>query len=187
MNKEDIIKTAQSGNNTLLDLINNKQFKILLVILVFFIALTLRLYYVLDNPDTYANGLGYHGDSALYHQLGYNLYAGNGFSSSDNGAAYGAVREGESIEYKPAVGRGPVYPFFISIVYKFFCDPEDMKSIETWHKNWNRVRVAQCFLDATICLLVFFIVRLIFPASFWPASVKTATAVTRMPARYAMP
>ena len=172
LNKEDIIKAPQSGKNTLLDLINNKQFKIFLVVLIFIFSLMGRLYYVLDNPDMYANGLGPYGDTPLFHQLGYNLYAGNGFSGADNGAAYGMPLDEGEIKYEPVISRAPLYPFVISLVYKYLCDPKDMESIDTWHINWNKIRTVQCVLDAIVCLFVFFIVRTIYPASFWPAIIS---------------
>lgn len=165
-------KISQNIKQLVLYTFNNPYAKIALVILIFAIALAIRLFYVLNNPVIYSDGIGTPADSHLYHRIAFNLYSGNGFSGIDDGAAYGLIQESKDIKYKPAIVRGPVYPFFIYIVYKYFSNPKDMESIETWHKNWNKVRIAQCILDATICIFVFFIVRSICPSSFWPAIIS---------------
>ena len=164
----------------MIDIINNKYFKILLVILVFVFALSLRLYYVLDNPEAYANGLGPYGDTPLYHKIAFNLYSGNGYSGADNGAAFGMPGGQEDVNYEPVIMRAPLYPYFVSFVYKFFCDPGDMESIDTWHKNWNKVRTVQAVLDAFVCIFVFFIVRIIYPSSFWPALIAAGLQSVNM-------
>ena len=172
MNKK---KVSQTRKQLVLDIFNKPYLKIVLVTLIFTVALTIRLYSSIHSLETNAGtGIGTFGDTFLYHKIAYNLYSGNGFSGSDNGAAYGSVRKSEDIKYEPAIARGPIYPFFISIIYKFFGNPKDMDSIKTWRKNWNKVRKAQCLLDAIVCLLVFFIVRLIYPTSFWPAIISAS-------------
>ncbi len=146
---------------------------------IFIIALIIRIAYSLLMAETFASpkpwmprGLGYFGDSHLYHRVAYNLYKGNGFSGSFSGEAYG-IPLVEVNQFKPLFVRGPMYPLFISSVYKFACNQKDMESTTTWIKCWNRVRIAQCILDSIICLLVFFIVRLIYPPSFWPAIIAS--------------
>lgn len=143
-----------------------------LLAVIFVTALIIRLSPVIQSPETFKSGFGPFGDSYLYHVLAYNLYKGNGFSGIDNGQAFGVNMQATKPVYEPSVGRGPVYPFFISMVYRIFCSDDDMQSIRDWHKNWDKVRIAQCFLDATICILVFFITRTIFPKSFIPALIS---------------
>ena len=171
-NKERKSIISQPRIKRFSDFINNKYFVIFLVALIFISALSVRMYYVLDNPDMYANGLGPYGDSPLFHKMGFNIYSGNGFSSSDNGAAFGMVPDDKNIKYEPVIMRAPLYPFFIAVIYKFFCNPKDMESISTWHINWNKVRIAQCVLDAIVCIFVFLIVRSIYPGSYWPAIIS---------------
>ncbi|MBF0571495.1 MAG: glycosyltransferase family 39 protein [Candidatus Omnitrophica bacterium] len=144
-----------------------------LLAVIFITALILRLYPVIHAPETFNKGFGFFGDSGLYHSIGYNLYKGNGFSGSNNALAFGFKTEGVKLEYEPAAVRAPVYPFFISAVYRFFCSDEDMKSLEVWHKNWDKVRIVQCFLDAIVCVLVFFISRTIFNGTFFPALISS--------------
>ncbi|MDD5731140.1 MAG: glycosyltransferase family 39 protein, partial [Candidatus Omnitrophica bacterium] len=55
---------------------------------------------------------------------------------------------------------------------KYFASPKDMGSEKNWHINWDKVRIAQCFLDAFICLLVYFAVRIIYQGPAWPALVS---------------
>ncbi len=137
--------------------------------IIFVIALIIRLYPVVESPEVYRNGLGPYGDTHFYHRTAYNLYMGNGFSTTDDGRAYGLKPKEKNLEYKPAITRGPIYSSFMCIVYKVFGSEEDMNSVENWHKNWDKVRITQCVMDAVVCLLVFVIVRLIYPASSIPA------------------
>ncbi|MFC1645809.1 ArnT family glycosyltransferase [Candidatus Omnitrophota bacterium] len=142
------------------------------LVIIFLAALAIRLYPVINSPEKVRYGLGPFGDTHLYHRIAYNLYKGNGFSGIDDGRAYGLGQKEESLEYEPAITRGPAYPLFMYFVYKYFGHPDAMKSIKNWHKNWDKIRIVQCILDATICLLVFFIVKLIYPAYIWPALIS---------------
>lgn len=152
------------------DKVNTPCFKKSLLVLIFFFAFALRLFNVFHNPVTFDHGIGIDHDSHLYHRIAYNLYSGNGFTVSKDGSfEYGAVTDINSIEFEPEIGRAPVYPLFIAAVYKVFADPADMESIETWHKNWDKVRIAQSFIDALTCFMIFALVRIILPDSFWPA------------------
>jgi len=140
-----------------------------LLTMVFLVALGVNLYPTIHSPVRFRNGLGPFGDSFLYHKLAYNLYEGHGFSGTDDGRAFGAPHTDKTLVYEPAVTRGPVYPFFLCTVYKLFGSREAMASFETWHINWDRVRVVQCVLNAATGLLVYCMVRLIWAGSFWPA------------------
>jgi len=148
-------------------------YQLIILIIIFLFALIIRLYPVIKTPIEFMYGFGQFGDSFLYHTIAYNLYKGNGFSGTDDGRAFGLKHSDSGrLEYTPAITRGPIYPLFMCAIYKFFGKPEDMDSPENWHNNWVKVRIAQCILDATICLLVFFIVRLIYSSSYWPALVS---------------
>jgi hypothetical protein len=142
------------------------------LVAIFSLALFLRLYPVLVYPEQVRHGLGPFGDSHLYHRLAYNLYQGNGFSGSDDGSAYGLARTKEKMYYEPAITRGPVYPFFIASVYRLFGNERFMKNPLTWHFLWDRVRITQCVLDALVCLMIFFIVRIVYSGSVWPAYIS---------------
>ena len=147
---------------------NDRVYKTIGIVCIFILALFLR---VIPSPqEKYRNGLGQFGDTYLYHIIAHNLYRGNGFSGITDGKSFGS--EGKSIPvegYESAASRAPIYPFFIFGVYKFLGNAEDMESILTWHKNWDKVRIVQCVLDASLCVTVYFINRLIWPANAWPA------------------
>jgi 4-amino-4-deoxy-L-arabinose transferase-like glycosyltransferase len=140
---------------------------------IFGLALLIRLQPVVSKPEKARAGLGPYGDTHFYHRAAYNLCNGNGFSGTDDGRAYGLGVQNKELEYEPAISRGPVYPFFMCGVYKFLGNEEDMKHIENWHNIWDRVRIVQCVMDAGVCLLVFFCVRLIYPASHCPAYIAS--------------
>ncbi len=144
----------------------------ILLAAIFVTALIIRLSPVIQTPETFRNGFGPYGDTYLYHVLAYNLYKGNGFSGTDKGQAFG-FKVDEKPKYEPAIVRGPVYPFFLSMVYRIFCSEKDMQYLEVWHKNWDKVRIAQCLLDAIVCILVFFISRVISKKSFIPALISS--------------
>ena len=141
----------------------------MLVTMVFLIALAVNFYPILRSPVRIRHGYGYFGDSYLYLKLAYNLYEGHGFSGTDDGGALGLPHPERPPTYEPSVTRGPVYPVFLCVVYKVFGSREAMASRDTWHVNWDRVRVVQCVLNAVTCLLVFWIARVIRPESFWAA------------------
>ncbi len=136
--------------------------------IIFIAALIIRIYSIYHPPVENIYGLGPYSDSALYHTIGYNLARGYGFSGDTRGLELG-IGEVDGSRLEPAIVRGPVYPFFISAVYKYLCCESDMKVIEDWHRNWDKVRIVQAVLDASVCLVVFLIVVLIYPASLWPA------------------
>jgi len=140
------------------------------LVVILFTALFIRLS---PTPqEVFRDGFGIFGDTHLYHRIAYNLYMGNGFSGTLNKGAYGMVQKDACIEYEPAITRGPVYPFFLFAVYKILGNPEDMKSIKTWHRNLDKVRIVQAVLDASLCILLFLMVRIICPESIWPALIS---------------
>lgn len=139
--------------------------------IIFMIALIIRLFPVIALPENFRNGFGPFGDTHLYHRLAYNLYSGNGFSGIDDGRAYGFGKQ-EDVVHEPAITRGPVYPYFIYGVYKMIGNSDHMQSIETWHINLDKIRVIQCILDAILCFVIYFLVRLQYPVSFMPALIS---------------
>jgi 4-amino-4-deoxy-L-arabinose transferase-like glycosyltransferase len=141
----------------------------ILLAVVFLMALAASLYPIIHSPVRIRHGFGPFGDSYLYHTLAYNLYEGHGFSGTDDGRALGLPHKDNPLAYEPSVTRGPVYPFFLCAVYKVFGNREAMASVDTWHLNWDRVRIVQCVLNAVTCLLVFWIARVIRPESFLAA------------------
>lgn len=128
---------------------------------IIIIALVIRLFFVINFPEKDRYGLGPFDDSALYNELAVHLFMGDGFVNID----YKDTSE-HNIN-KPAFSRGPAYPFFMYMVYKFFVNSTDTLSLETWHVAWDKVRIVQCVLDSFCCVLVFFIVKSIYPKSVW--------------------
>ncbi len=135
---------------------------------IFVVALAIRIYPVIYSPETFRLGLGGFGDSYLYNTIAYNLYKGNGFSGTDYGGSLGRGVNKPGLEYEPAIVRAPLYPSFMAGVYKIFGGEENMRSPSTWRKNFDKVRLTQCVLDAFVCFLVFLIVRSMYLASAWP-------------------
>lgn len=133
------------------------------------VALIIRLYPLFNTPETIRSGFGPYGDTNFYHRTAYNLYKGNGFSATYYDRAYGFNGKSENLTFEPTAIRGPVYSFFICTIYKLIGNEKDMESPNNWHKNLDKVRFVQCIMDAFICLFVFFIVRLIYPLSVFPA------------------
>lgn len=138
-------------------------FWILGLIIIIASALALRLFPVLSQPEKERYGLGPFGDSYLYNSIAVNLYLNRGFTvEAQNGLV------------KPVFSRGPAYPAFISLIYRIFGKRNDMLSLNTWHIMWDKVRIAQCILDSLVCLLVFFIVKVICPDSLWIPLISSA-------------
>jgi 4-amino-4-deoxy-L-arabinose transferase-like glycosyltransferase len=144
------------------------------VLFIFLFALFIRVDPILKTPETIRAGYGAFGDSLLYHNIAYNLYKGHGYSGIDNGSALGFPPSGVTPVYEPAITRGPVYPGFLAAVYCLWGDPTAMESILLWHVNWNRVRVVQAVLDALVCLLLFGVMRMLYPDRFTPAFMVAA-------------
>jgi hypothetical protein len=141
--------------------------------IIFTVALIIRLTPVIGNPERIRSGFGPFGDTHFYHRTAYNLYKGKGFSATYDERAYGFGETRENITYEPTAIRGPVYSFFLCGIYKLLGNEKDMESPIKWHKNLDKVRIIQCIIDASICLMVFFIVRLIYPSSLLPAFIAS--------------
>lgn len=144
-----------------MDRIEKKPFQFLFAFLIFLVALLFRLQSYYAAPEKIRGGMGPFGDTIIYQKLAYNLYKGNGFSAQRADYVFG--RPEAAIEFKPAITRAPVYPFFMSLVFALWGDPEAMKSPATWYVNWDRIRYVQCFFDSTICILFFFLMQVLYP------------------------
>ena len=94
------------------------------VLSIFVFALFVRLIFVAFFPQ-----LEVESDAVQYDTLARSLASGRGFS--ENG--------------EPSHGRGPVYPFFLSIIYRIF------------GHSYLAVRIAQSFLGAIVCWLIYLI------------------------------
>lgn len=147
---------------------NDRVYKTIGIICIFILALSLRL--IPSQQEKYRYGLGQFGDTFLFHIIAHNLYRGQGFSGITDGKSFGNESQEISVErYEPAATRAPIYPFFISCVYKLLGNAADMESILTWHNNWDKVRIVQCVLDASLCVAIYLLNRFFWPASAWPA------------------
>ena len=142
---------------------------IILLSIIVVVALIVRLNGVIREPERINSGFGPFGDTYFYHRIAYNLYVAGQYSATYDGRAYGENIKEEVIAYEPTAIRGPVYPFFMCAIYKLLCNKEDMTSKGDLHKNFDKVRIVQCIIDASLCILIFFIVHLIYPTSFVPA------------------
>ena len=113
--------------------------------------------------------MGGAGDSITYHNIADNLYHGRGYSAIAGPGGYGYRKEETGVNYKPAMTRSPVYPFFLYLIYKSSGNEHAVTSLEQWSPTWDKVRVVQSVIDTLSCLLVFLIVRQLFSSSFYPA------------------
>lgn len=127
------------------------------------VALIVRVQPLLANPEVRNGGLGIFGDSWLYETLGYNLAQGNGFA-----VAPPRPFSLPPAAYEPVITRGPVYPFFIALVYRTMGVGASPDARARW-RQLDRVRLAQAVLDGLNCLAVFGIAVAIWPGSFVPA------------------
>jgi hypothetical protein len=142
--------------------------RVLCVLLVGALALAASLGPVLRSPERSRGGMGRFGDTFLYLKLAYNLDVGHGFSGTFDGGALGQMLVPPAA-YVPAVARGPVYPYFIHLVYRVAGTPVMRRTPETWTRDWDRVRMAQCGVHALTALLVVALVLALWPGAFWPA------------------
>jgi 4-amino-4-deoxy-L-arabinose transferase-like glycosyltransferase len=126
--------------------------------LIFIIALGIRIYPVVVSPEPDSRGLGPFGDSLLYNTLALNLAMGNGFTIID-------YRDNQpQMISRPAITRGPAYPFFLSLIYSFSVPGGNFEA-GSMARLWNNVRIAQCVLDAFCCILIFLLIKAIYPNS----------------------
>jgi len=126
-------------------------------------ALAVRLYHVLARPETQRYGFGPFGDTFMYHEIAVSLWDGKGFAVRDERER---TRTGAET-YRPSFARGPGYPLFICAVYGLTGYGRDAESPGTIHRALDRVRIAQCILDALCVILVFSIARIFRPESLW--------------------
>lgn len=144
-----------------------------LLAVLFISALMFRLAYT-DSAVIPRNGIGTFGDTSLYHKIAYNLYKGHGFSGTYSGMAFGyTTTSNKPIDYKPEIVRGPVYPLFLYLIYSFTLNQKNMNSPKAWYPIFKDVRIVQCFIDAFIVILIFAMVRMIYPASIVPAIIAS--------------
>ena len=136
------------------------------------IALLVRIVPYASSPERRRGGFGIFGDTYTYHTIAYNLYTDRGFTAIDDGEAFGNKIPIPDLEYVPAATRGPGYPYFLYVIYRLFGDEQRIENGKDWHVNWDRARYAQCILDTLTCLMVFFIARLIYNRSHWPAVIS---------------
>lgn len=146
--------------------------RVSVLVLIFTASLIVRFYPVFKSPEVRNKGLGLFRDTHLYHRIAYNLYKGHGFSGTYDGGAYGIENKDIEPVYEAAAVRGPGYPVFLCAVYRILGRPKDMKSPDTWRHNWDKVRIIQCILDSFVCLIVYFIVSLIYTKSYRPALIS---------------
>src|SRR6185369_13265275 len=106
---------------------------------------------------------GIFGDSQLYAALGFNLATGRAFVMAQPRATTDASTPAV---YEPVITRGPVYPYFISLVYRV--ETSDVQNADAV-SAFNRVRYVQAVLDALTCVAVFALARALFPGSYGPA------------------
>jgi len=114
-------------------MLNNNRVKILSGI--FIIALILRLWAVFSQEET--NKLP-RGDAAGYDEMAINLASGKGLSQFINGSLV-------PIAYRP-----PAYPVFLASVYSIF------------GHNYITVKIIQAVIGSVFCILIFYIVNMIY-------------------------
>ncbi|MBK9654435.1 MAG: glycosyltransferase family 39 protein [Rhodanobacteraceae bacterium] len=62
--------------------------------------------------------------------------------------------------YEPAATRAPIYPYFLSLIYRF-TGLSGSVSAGQLQETFHWVRLIQCALDTLTCLLVFCLTRLL--------------------------
>lgn len=144
-------------------------------LLIALAAFAVRASPILGVPEAQRNGLGSFGDSFVYHTLAFNLLEGRGYSATAGPDTFGAQPPAPApIAYVPGIFRPPAYPLFLALIYRLCADPGPFIPAQTWRIVWDRVRLIQALLDATVCLLVFGLARAIIPSSPWPALIAAA-------------
>jgi hypothetical protein len=149
--------------------VNDRRIAAVALSCILVVALAVRLQPLIGNPETANGGLGRFGDTGLYAAVAANLAAGKGFTApvvrpTSAGTPAPAVDQ-------PVITRGPVYPFFLSLVLRL---TEGLPGIERLHA----ARLTQAVLDALNCLAVFAIARAIYPHSFGSALLAALLAAT---------
>jgi len=126
------------------------------------LSLLIRLSDPLKPNGKMKNTLGPFGDSALYHQLAFNLNAGRGYSGTYSSDIYQDNNNITPKVFIPAITRAPIYPIFLSTIYHLFsaARPAEM---------WSRVKIIQCLVDTFTTILIYFIISLLLDRKhFWP-------------------
>jgi hypothetical protein len=77
------------------------------------------------------------------------------------------------------VTRGPAYPFFIALVYKWAIGVDNLRGASA-RDAFDTIRRTQAVLDALNCLAVFAMTRLLWPSSFVPALLAALLAALWM-------
>jgi hypothetical protein len=132
------------------------------LLLVAALALAVRLEPMLAHPEARRGGLGAFGDSALYLALGVAIADGNGF----------AVSPEPGLPSEPVIMRGPVYPFYVSLVYRTWralTGPEALRRPTARGEVFAAIRQSQAVIGALDCVAVFALTRVLWPSSFVPA------------------
>jgi hypothetical protein len=132
------------------------------LLLVALLALAVRLLPMLAHPEARRGGLGPFGDSALYVALGVALGDGHGL----------AVSPAPGLPPEPVIMRGPVYPFYVSLVYRAWralAGPDGLRRPTAPSEVFAAIRQSQAVLGALDCLAAFALTRALWPSSFAPA------------------
>jgi len=104
-----------------------------IILLIFLAALVLRLIPVIPFASASSELLA---DAGEYDKLAMNLISGRGFVNSDTGLATST--------------RVPIYPMFLAFIYFLF------------GHSYFAVRVIQCILSASVCVIIFYIGKIAF-------------------------
>ncbi|MDD4979747.1 MAG: glycosyltransferase family 39 protein [Candidatus Omnitrophica bacterium] len=114
-------------------ILNNKA-----VLILFLLALFVRLIYLFSFPQFPLDGSQYK-DDLQYIGIAKNILSGNGFS-------YDYVN--------PTAARAPIYPLFLAVTYFIF-----------GYDNHNMARILQAIIGAVSCLLIYFIAKKLYSSS----------------------
>ena len=133
---DEIKKTTSSK---ILALLGKERF---LLAIIFFLALSLRLLHVFHVSD-----IAPFGDAMEYHAYGVDMA---------NYQRFGIVQ--------PSTYRGPVYPFFLGVIYMLY------------GQNYQMARIIQAILGSAMCLVMYFLGKKLFSRAVgYFAAIITAT------------
>ncbi|MEE2789232.1 MAG: glycosyltransferase family 39 protein [Myxococcota bacterium] len=105
-------------------------------------------------------------DSKVYAYIGQNVYHGHPYSATPDHLPQSG-RKGKPRAFEPAATRSPGYPWFIAGVHALTA--EDSRTTAGWWCNRTKVIMAQIVLDSANCVLLFWIVSMLFTRSPFPA------------------
>ncbi|MCX5697329.1 MAG: glycosyltransferase family 39 protein [Candidatus Omnitrophica bacterium] len=129
----------------------------ILVIIVFAIALVLRLYPFSGLSSQDPNPVVLVSDSFVYTALAYNIFKGQGYSITGP--------QDKNPTARPFFNRPPGYPYFMAMVFALFGKSHRFDILRV-------VCIIQGVLDAFCCILIFFIATTIYPRSPLPAFIS---------------